>query len=117
MASRSYFGKMNSTLGSVVPLAMFFYICPDSAINCVFFIFVLIYSTTIDNDDTNANTETFKRQILLQCDIISTKTTLWLQNLTVNTMDWGEFWSSTFGTNNNNKYVNFNYLFMRRKVG
>ena len=23
MASRSYFGKMNSTLGSVVPLAMF----------------------------------------------------------------------------------------------
>ena len=24
MTSRSYFGKMNSTLGSVVPLAMFF---------------------------------------------------------------------------------------------
>ena len=25
MTSRSYFGKMNSTLGSVVPLAMFYF--------------------------------------------------------------------------------------------
>ena len=29
MASRSYFGKMNSTLGSVVPLAMFFVVDDD----------------------------------------------------------------------------------------
>ena len=29
MASRSYFGKMNSTLGSVVPLAMFSSLSPD----------------------------------------------------------------------------------------
>ena len=27
MTSRSYFGKMNSTLGSVVPLAMFIFMC------------------------------------------------------------------------------------------
>ena len=29
MTSRSYFGKMNSTLGSVVPLAMFLFLCHD----------------------------------------------------------------------------------------
>ena len=45
----------------------------------MFFIFVLICTTTIDNDDTNANTETFERQIQLQCEIISTRTPLWLQ--------------------------------------
>ena len=32
MTSRSYFGKMNSTLGSVVPLAMFL---PLSVSNCI----------------------------------------------------------------------------------
>ena len=62
-----------------------------------FLIFVLIYTTTIDNDDTNAKTETFERQIQLQCEIISTRTLLWLQNSTVNTMDWEEFRSSTLG--------------------
>ena len=54
---------------------------PDSAINYVFLYFPLnnIYTTTIDNDDTNAKTETFERQIQLQCEIISTRTLLWLQ--------------------------------------
>ena len=65
----------------------FFYICPLNN----------IYTTTIDNDDTNSKTETFGRQIQLQCEIISTRTLLWLQNSTVNTMDWEEFWSSTLG--------------------
>ena len=55
---------------------------PDSAINYVFFYICPlnnIYTTTIDNDDTNSKTETFGRQIQLQCEIISTRTLLWLQ--------------------------------------
>ena len=51
MTSRSYFGKMNSILGSVVPLAMFhycpllsfffFYIAVRCHLSCVFFLIVL----------------------------------------------------------------------------
>ena len=36
MTSRSYFGKMNSTLGSVVPLAMFKYIRPSLHAACTY---------------------------------------------------------------------------------
>ena len=36
MAQRSYFGKMNSTLGSVVPLAMFYDYGPHANIPIIF---------------------------------------------------------------------------------
>ena len=43
MASRSYFGKMNSTLGSVVPLAIFFF----TSLETFFVVVFILYPITI----------------------------------------------------------------------